>query len=134
MEGVSDEVLIFGAATVATAVMLYYAVGHMFTLVSQPGGLDHTQVSATDGRTRSSNHDCAICLGEATLALETNCGHIYCGNCILEVATLEINLMFGRKNGQWVCFRCGAEATPCRQHLAHIAVRGSLSSCLISRR
>ena len=85
MEGVSDEVLIFGAATVATAVMLYYAVGHMFTLVSQPGGLDHSQVSATDGRTRSSNHDCAICLGEATLALETNCGHIYCGNCILEV-------------------------------------------------
>ena len=31
MEGVSDEVLIFGAATVATAVMLYYAVIHFFS-------------------------------------------------------------------------------------------------------
>ena len=73
MEGVSDEVLIFGAATVATAVMLYYAVGHMFTLVSQPGGLDHSQVSATDGRTRSSNHDCAICLGEVSFILQIIC-------------------------------------------------------------
>jgi len=86
MEGVGDEVLLFGVATVVGAVMLYYAVGHMFSLVSQPsGGPDDPQVSATDGRTRSSNHDCAICLGEATLALETNCGHVYCGNCILEV-------------------------------------------------
>jgi len=86
MEGVGDEVLLFGAATLVGAVMLYYAVGHMFSLVSLPGGPDNDpQVSATDGRTRSSNHDCAICLGEATLALETNCGHIYCGNCILEV-------------------------------------------------
>merc|ERR1719454_2638708 len=57
----------------------------MFSLVAPPGGSTEDQISATDGRTRSSNHDCAICLGEATLALETNCGHVYCGNCILEV-------------------------------------------------
>jgi len=85
MEGVGDEVLLFGAATVVAAIMLYYAVGHMFSLVAPPGGSTEDQISATDGRTRSSNHDCAICLGEATLALETNCGHVYCGNCILEV-------------------------------------------------
>ena len=37
------------------------------------------------GRTRTGDIDCCICLGEAQFAVETNCGHIYCGDCILEV-------------------------------------------------
>ena len=37
------------------------------------------------GRTRTVEVDCCICLGEAQFAVETNCGHIYCGGCILEV-------------------------------------------------
>ena len=36
MEGVGDEVLIFGAATVATAVMLYYAVINFFVIGQWP--------------------------------------------------------------------------------------------------
>lgn len=83
MEGVGDEVLYFGMATVVGGFILYYAVVHMFSLVSPGQGATGQTVS--QGRTRSSNHDCAICLGQATLAVETNCGHVYCGNCILEV-------------------------------------------------
>jgi len=84
MEGVGDEVLVFGAASLLAGLLLYYAVNWMFSLVSPPG-TEGPSVSATDGRTRTTGHDCAICLGQASLALETNCGHIYCGDCILEV-------------------------------------------------
>ena len=34
------------------------------------------------GRLRSGQHDCSICLSETILALETNCGHVFCGECI----------------------------------------------------
>jgi len=81
---VGDEVLYFGMATVVGGVVLYYAVLHMFSLVSSgQGTTDRT--ASPEGRTRSSSHDCAICLEQASLAVETNCGHVYCGNCILEV-------------------------------------------------
>ena len=67
----------FGVATLVGGVLLYYAVLHMFryllplsllttptSLVSPPGTEGH--VSPTDGRTRSSAQDCAICLGQVT--------------------------------------------------------------------
>ena len=38
------------------------------------------------GRERPSGqtYDCSICLGSATYAVETNCGHIFCGTCIFQ--------------------------------------------------
>ena len=38
------------------------------------------------GRTRptGNNYDCSICLGSANYAIETNCGHIFCGECIFQ--------------------------------------------------
>ena len=45
MEGVGDEVLLFGVATVVGGVMLYYAALHMFSLVSPPGSEGATTVS-----------------------------------------------------------------------------------------
>merc|ERR1719186_2396031 len=30
-------------------------------------------------------HQCSICLEDAQLAVETNCGHVFCSNCLLEV-------------------------------------------------
>jgi hypothetical protein len=42
------------------------------------------------GPTRSSPHDCAICLSEASFAAQTNCSHIYCANCLLEVRPRRI--------------------------------------------
>ena len=47
MEGVGDEVLIFGAATVATAVMLYYAVINFFLSLAN-GHACISQVQSTD--------------------------------------------------------------------------------------
>ena len=35
--------------------------------------------------TRTDDVDCSICIGETQFGLKTNCGHVYCGNCILEV-------------------------------------------------
>jgi len=81
MEGVGDEVIYFGLATVVGGVLLYRAVVHCFDST----GDQTDQTMADSERTRSSNYDCAICLGEAEFAVETNCGHVYCGNCLLEV-------------------------------------------------
>jgi len=82
MEGVGDEVFYFGIATVVGGVLLVRSVLYLFSI----SGPDMTQsTTENSGRTRSSQHDCAICLGEASLAVETNCGHVYCGDCILEV-------------------------------------------------
>lgn len=81
MEGVGDEVFYFGLATIVGSFLLYKSVIYCFNIVGDP-----TERMMTDsGRTRSSQHDCAICLDEATFAVETNCGHVYCGNCLLEV-------------------------------------------------
>ena len=91
MEAVSTEVLYLGTATLVAGALLYHAVLHMFRTVCPPGTEGQVspgtegQVSPTDGRTRSGAQDCAICLGRVTLALETSCGHVYCGACVLEV-------------------------------------------------
>ena len=81
MEGVGDEVFYFGLASVVGGVLLYRAVLYCFASIGDP--TEH--MMSDTGRTRSSNYDCAICLGEAEFAVETNCGHVYCGNCLLEV-------------------------------------------------
>jgi len=81
MEGVGDEVFYFGLASVVGSVLLYKAVLHCFANIGDP--TEH--MMADNGRTRSSTYDCAICLGDAEFAVETNCGHVYCGNCLLEV-------------------------------------------------
>lgn len=81
MEGVGDEVFYFGLASVIGGVLLYRAVLYCFKSIGDP--TEH--MISDSGRTRSSTYDCAICLGQAEFAVETNCGHVYCGNCILEV-------------------------------------------------
>eukprot|EP00092_Neocalanus_flemingeri_P035788 GFUD01038968.1.p1 GENE.GFUD01038968.1~~GFUD01038968.1.p1 ORF type:complete len:249 (-),score=41.19 GFUD01038968.1:131-877(-) len=81
MEGVCDEVVYFGLASVIGGVVLYRTVFCFTSSIRDP---TENMMSDT-GPTRSSNYDCAICLGEAEFAVETNCGHVYCGNCLLEV-------------------------------------------------
>jgi len=41
------------------------------------------------GRVRSSPQDCPVCLEEVKYAVETNCGHVYCGSCIFSVVDLS---------------------------------------------
>ena len=79
IEGFGNEVIYFGLATIVCSYLLYRAVQTMFGLVSGPerSSLSDTPVRA--GRVRTSDQDCVICLGETVLAVETNCGHVYCG-------------------------------------------------------
>jgi len=81
MEGVGDEVFYFGLASVVGCFLLYKTVLFCFQSIGQPTD----SMMSDQGRTRSSNYDCAICLGDTEFAVETNCGHVYCGNCLLEV-------------------------------------------------
>jgi len=39
--------------------------------------------AATDVRLRRADRDytCPVCMDEATFSVETNCGHIFCGQC-----------------------------------------------------
>jgi len=82
MEGVGDEVFYFGLGAILSAVLLYKAVLYLFTSLGVPS---EQQLAAEAGRTRATTYDCAICLGQAEFAVETNCGHVYCGDCLLEV-------------------------------------------------
>jgi len=86
LEGIGDEVFYFGVATIVCgallARLLLYIVGMR---EAQPGDTSRRAMEPAQGRTRTSDPDCAICLGSVSLAVETNCGHVYCGQCILEV-------------------------------------------------
>jgi len=41
-------------------------------------------VSRKQGRTRSTPYQCSICLEDVRLAMETNCGHVFCSLCLVE--------------------------------------------------
>jgi len=86
MDGVGEEVYLFAAFSVLACVALYKSVVYvMDTFSSGPSHPSSTSDMASRGRTRSSQYDCAICLGQAEFSVETNCGHVYCGDCLLEV-------------------------------------------------
>ena len=83
IEGVGNEVLFFGVGSVVLSVLLYHVAQFMFRSIEADQTSPGTNV--TSGRTRTGVSDCCICIGETQLGLETNCGHVYCGDCILEV-------------------------------------------------
>ena len=84
LEGVGNEVIYSGIGLIVTSFLLYKALNYLFHQVAEE---DQTAMDnqVRGGRTRNIDCDCCICLGETQFAVETNCGHIYCGNCILEV-------------------------------------------------
>merc|ERR1712098_199456 len=114
LEGICDEVFYFGVATIVCgallARLLLYIVG---VREGQPGDTSRRVMEPAQGRTRTSDPDCAICLGSVSLAVETNCGHVYCGQCILEV---------WRRSGALQVYS------------AHTAGNASLSCCPTSHR
>ena len=83
VEGIGNEVIFFGLGSLFFLVLLYNTVRYMFRQMEPPR--TEPPQSPSPGRTRTVEVDCCICLGETRLGLETNCGHIYCGGCILEV-------------------------------------------------
>lgn len=86
--GVGDEVLIGLLVAIVVITGLYYVVDHFYHVFF--GSNDRNQGNdEQQGRVRASDHDCSICLGEASLAVETNCGHIFCGACIFSYYNLS---------------------------------------------
>ncbi|GFR99350.1 E3 ubiquitin-protein ligase RNF170 [Elysia marginata] len=110
IEGVGDEVLLgLGAFTGALVAALYYvnnrgtASGtihpeserHIASTREQlqnevnAGEAEGQQRSRQARSSRRAHHrndgelTCPICLGSAVLAVETNCGHVFCGHCFV---------------------------------------------------
>jgi len=84
IEGVGDEVVVFGSISAILVYCLYKTLKYL--AVNSENTRSNTQVPLDqNGQTRTNNLDCSICLSETSYAVKTNCGHIYCGNCLLEV-------------------------------------------------
>lgn len=79
MEGVGEEVYFF----VFLAVLFHmFHVYFLWKLATH--STDQTDIIRR-GRTLSTPYECPICYEDAQLAVETNCGHVFCSNCLLEV-------------------------------------------------
>merc|ERR1719322_1130704 len=54
---------------------------------SQVNNSARASTTNNQGRTRPSGHnyDCSICLGSASYAVETNCGHIFWENAYFSI-------------------------------------------------
>ena len=77
--GIGDEVIL-GFCGLLTIIYFIYQC-----LPNQVSNQDN-QISNEDlnvGRIRTNSDDCSICLSETTYAIQTNCGHIYCAQCII---------------------------------------------------
>ena len=84
MEGLGDEVLLFGVGSVITGCFL---LKHLLGGAGDDGGggggdtgtggaRDQARLNEMSGRTRTGEADCCICLGDCQFAVETNCGHV----------------------------------------------------------
>jgi hypothetical protein len=95
LSGIGDEVLVGFAIFLALIYALYWLVAEMipnpFRVDFDHGGQNEEFVH---GLVRTSTHDCSICLGEVSLAVQTNCGHVYCGRCILQYYDMGSRGMF----------------------------------------
>ena len=86
MEGVGEEVYIFGFFAAMTGYLVYKTIVYfLYKLTTEATGQEEETDISRRGRTLSTPHQCSICLEDAQLAVETNCGHVFCSNCLLEV-------------------------------------------------
>lgn len=80
--GMGDEVIIVGSLVIPILMYLLYQV---LCQIIPPN--DNSQIpnaeDLSSGQLRAQPHDCSICLEETKLAVQTNCGHVYCGQCIM---------------------------------------------------
>ena len=80
LDGVGNPELFFSLVSMLVISFFLYRIS-IYLLYRVLRNLFHS-VKAP-GRTRAVSVDCCICLGETQLGLETSCGHIFCGDCIL---------------------------------------------------
>ncbi|KAH9504149.1 hypothetical protein Btru_065113 [Bulinus truncatus] len=99
VEGIGDEVLYVVFTIIAGCVALLLYIHHRQRLGTTIHPDSAANVATTreqlqnEGGQRSNqrraNHandghlQCPICLGSAALAVETNCGHVFCGHCMV---------------------------------------------------
>ena len=69
--GIGDEVIVGGFAALVLVYFLYQIVIFILEAVSGSSTEVRTE-ELSSGRVRANNHDCSICLGEASFAIETN--------------------------------------------------------------
>lgn len=94
VEGVGDELLwVLGVGTITMATVLTSTVIllRQSTTTQQhinPQQLDNVEatrrqlgVSSEREQAASRDHNCPICLNEMNAAVETNCAHVFCGQC-----------------------------------------------------
>ena len=79
ISGIGDEVILGFCGLLSVIYFLYQCVPPLF---SQPEEAIDEDLNAS-GQVRNSSDDCSICLSETSYAIQTNCGHIYCAQCII---------------------------------------------------
>ena len=84
MEGVGDEVLFITMVTV----LILLALTLVHYIASSKGGITTTSSSSTQNpqlRPTEGPHTdtCPICLDVTSYPVQTNCGHVFCGACVL---------------------------------------------------
>lgn len=78
--GIGDEVL---AGIVIIFVLIYILYQVLQQLLPDDPQASDVNEDLSSGRIRANAQDCSICLGEAAYAIETNCGHVFCSQCIM---------------------------------------------------
>ena len=98
VEGVGDELLwVLGVGTITMATVLTSTVILLRQTAHQhinPEQLDNVEATrrqlgvssereqaASRDQATSRDHNCPICLNEMNAAVETNCAHVFCGQC-----------------------------------------------------
>jgi len=83
VDGMGDEVVVIMG--IGSLVLVYLLYKTLKFISDNQNGAQTTYSSNVNGPERTVSPECAICLGETRFAVQTNCGHIYCGDCIFEV-------------------------------------------------
>ncbi|GAB1601562.1 E3 ubiquitin-protein ligase RNF170-like [Argonauta hians] len=94
LEGVGDEVvyaclltllvLIIIVITAAIRKRLYRQSIHPDSVENVQTALEHIDRVPLSNRSRTSNEsNCPVCLDDLCYGVETNCGHVFCANCII---------------------------------------------------
>ncbi|XP_063676452.1 E3 ubiquitin-protein ligase RNF170-like [Bolinopsis microptera] len=83
VEGVGDEVVFVTMVTALilfTLTIVYYITSSKVDHHGDPSTTQHPQLHPTEGPHSDS---CPICLDTTSYPVQTNCGHVFCGACML---------------------------------------------------
>uniref|UniRef100_A0A0K2TDF5 E3 ubiquitin-protein ligase RNF170 n=1 Tax=Lepeophtheirus salmonis TaxID=72036 RepID=A0A0K2TDF5_LEPSM len=90
MYGVGDEcIMLFNVIGFFFIVYLLYVIykyvaRNASSNSSSPTSSPSSLMSNLNNRVRSESPECSICLESVRFAVETNCGHVFCGACLVE--------------------------------------------------